>query len=138
MKRVGKRLFRRITRRYKDPYFMPKNLFQPKSREYYESLTDIKLTDEQRRKLEEIWKKPQPLVVPDEYLITMKVGKKPDNLIAFIKSIIPRRRMANDHYLYLVKKKPNNITMKGNYLLNNDTKDSILPIIFQSIDNGTL
>lgn len=133
-----RRLFRRRTRHCKDPYFVPKNLFQPKPREYYEKMTDIRITPEQRRKLERLWKEPQSLVIPDDFLVTMKVGKKPDNLIAFIKSIIPRRRMANDHYIYLIKKKPNNIRMSGNYLLNNDTKDYILPLVFKAIDNGTL
>lgn len=138
MSKNDKRLYRRRTRRYKDEYYTPKNLFQPKPREYYESLTDIKITDEQREKLERIWNKPQPLVIPEEFAITMKCGRKPDSLMAFVKSIIPRRRMTNDHYVYLVRKKPNNLTFKGNYLLSNRTKHHLLPIIFQAIDNETL
>ena len=136
--KTDKRLYRRRTRRFKDEYYTPKNLFQPKPREYYESLTDIKITEAQREKLREVWEQPQPRVVPEEYAITMKCGRKPDSLMAFIKSIIPRRRMTNDHYVYLVKKKPNNFSFKGNYLLSNRTKQHLLPIIFQAIDNGTI
>lgn len=138
MSKNDKRLYRRRTRRYKDSYYTPKNLFQPKPREYYESLTDIKITDEQREKLKKIWDMPQPRVVPEEFVITMKCAKKPDSLMAFIKSIIPRRRMTNDHYVYLVKKKPNGFDFKGNYLLSSRTKDVLLPIVFQAIDNGTI
>jgi hypothetical protein len=133
-----KRLFRRRTKHYKDVFYTPKNLFQPKPREYYESLTDIKLSEERKEKLERIWKQPTQLVVPDDYLIAVKCGKKPDSLIAFVKYITPRRRMTNDHYIYLVKKKPNKINIKGNYLLSQRTRDAILPIILQAIDNETL
>ena len=136
--KTDKRLFRRRNRRYKDSYYTPKNLFQPKPREYYESLTDIKLTKYQKQKLKKIWSMPQPLVVPEDYAITIKCGKKPDSLIAFVKSIVPRRRMTNDHYIYLVKKKPNNFNFKGNYLLSNRTKEHLLPVVFQAIDNETL
>ena len=136
--KTDKRLYRRRTRRYKDEYYTPKNLFQSKPREYYESLTDIKITDKQREKLKKIWEQPQPRVVPEKYAIAMKCGKKPDSLMAFIKSILPKRRMTNDHYVYLVKKAPNNFRFKGNYLLNNKTSHIILPIIFQAIENETL
>lgn len=136
--KTDRRLYRRRERHYKDPYFIPKNTFQPKPREYYESLTDIKITDKQREKLKKIWEQPQSLVQPEDYAVTILCGRKADSLIAFVKSIVPRRRMTNDHYIYLVKKKPNNFNFKGSYLLNKNTKDYILPIIFDAIENETL
>lgn len=139
-KKIDRILYHKRTRHCKDPYYQPKNKFQAKPREYYESLSPIKLTDEQKEKLKKIWEQPQERVNPEDYAICVACTKsqEKEGLCFFIKSIAPSRRFADCHYIFLVKKKPNNLNFKGNYRLNLKTKDFLLPVIFQAIDNGTL
>lgn len=139
--KIDRRYYHKRTRHCKDPYYLPKNTFQAKPREYYEERTTIKLTDEQKEKLKKIWEQPQKRVNPEEYAICVACvtpKRKKADLENFAKSIAPKRRFADEHYIFLVKKEPNNLNFRGNYRLNLKTKDILLPIIFQAIENGTL
>ena len=125
---------------FKDPYHLPKNLFKPKPREYYASRTTYKLPPHLQKKLDEYLKKPQPRFNRDDYLIVCcnisNHTKENQDLANFIWSIAPdRRKQSGTHYVYLVKR-PKGI--KETYAINPSTKDQLLPIIYQAIENGTL
>ena len=82
--------------KYKDPYFLPKNTFKPKPREYYASKTTYQVPDYLKKKLKEYLKKPQPRLNPKDYLIICYKNssdpKEQQDLANFIWSIAPDRR----------------------------------------------
>ena len=126
--------------RYKDPYFIPKNTFQPKPREYYASKTSYRLPEHLKKKLNEYLKKPQPRLNPKDYLIicykNSSDSKEQQDLANFIWSIAPDRRKADGvNRVYLVKR-PKGISQT--FALNPSTKDQLLPIIYEAIDKGIL
>ena len=125
---------------FKDPYHLPKNLFQPKPREYYASKTSYKLPVYLRKKLKEYLKKPQPRFNPKDYLIVCcnisNNSKEHQDLANFIWSIAPdRRKESGRHYVYLVKR-PKGTTIT--YAINPSTKDQLLPIIYEAIEKEIL
>ena len=126
--------------RYKDPYYMPKNVFKRRPREYYAARTTIKLPEHLKPILEEYLKKPQPRFNKDDYLIMSskhpKDSKEHQDLANFARSIAPDRRTRDGfQYIYLVKKDPQ---YPNQLALNPSTKDKLLPIIFKAIELGEL
>lgn len=130
----------RNLKHFKDPYYIPKNTFKPKPREYYAARTTYKLPKHLQKKLNEYLKKPQPRFNPQDYLIVccnISNNPKPhQDLANFIFSIAPdRRKLSGTHYVYLVKR-PKGTTIT--YAINPSTKDQLLPIIYEAIDKGIL
>ena len=125
--------------KYKDPYFMPKNTFKPKPREYYAAKTTIKLTPEQQEKVKKLQAIPQPRFDRNNYvLLCSKTGsKEQQNLGNFAFSIAPpRRRDSKDQTSVWLVKRPKGF--KKSFPLNPSTKDKFLPLIFEAIENGSL
>lgn len=124
---------------YKNPYFYPKNMFKPRSREYYASQTTYKLPEHLKPILEEYLKKPQPKFNKKYYCVCCnreKRSKEQLDLANFIFSIAPdRRREDNRHTIYLVQR-PKGFTKT--FVLNPHTKDKILPLVFEAIEKGIL
>lgn len=131
------RYYEKRKRHYKDESFIPKNLFKAKPKEVYEKAMDIEISPERKEKLKIIWSQPQKLVKPEEYAFKVHCGYniRQYPFIAFIKYVTPPRRMTNDHYIYLVKKKPNNLKFQGNIVVGQKSKERVVPIILQAIDN---
>lgn len=126
--------------KYKDPYYVPKNTFKAKPREYYASKTTYKLPERLKPLLDEYLKKPQPRFNPDDYVIVcskfLTDSKEHQDLSNFIWSIAPERRKQKGRpYVYLVKR-PKGV--KHTYAINPSTKDKLLPIIFEAIEKGCL
>lgn len=125
--------------KYKDPYYLPKNTFTPRPREYYASLTTYKVPEHLQKKLEEYLKKPQPKFNKQDYLIVCYRNssdpKPQQDLANFAYSIAPDRRRDGINRVFLVKR-PKGTTQF--YALNPSTKDQLLPIIFEAIDKGIL
>lgn len=126
--------------RYKDPYYLPKNTFKPRPREFYASKTTYKVPEYLKKKLEEYLAKPQPRLNPKDYLIVCyRNSSDPlpqQDLANFAYSIAPeRRKQKGVNKVYLVKR-PKGISQT--YALNPSTKDQLLPIIFEAIDKGVL
>ena len=123
---------------YKDPFFMPKNTFKPKPREYYANKTTIKLTPEQQDKVKKLQSIPQPRFNKTNYVVYCSNDGSPEqrNLGNFAFSIAPpRRQQSYSHAVWLVKRPKG---FKKSFPLNPKTKDKILPLIFEAIENGSL
>lgn len=136
-KKHGSKFINKRKWHYKDEYYTPKNIFRKKPREYYKEKTTIELPEHLKEKLERIQNQPKKRLVPEEYVFECDAHTI-DNFSSFIKYIIPDRRMGNDHYIYLVKKKPNNLSFEGNIRIGLKNYKNVLDIIFESIENETL
>lgn len=123
---------------YKDPYYMPKNTFKRRPREYYAARTTYKLPEHLKPILEEYLKKPQPKFNKDDYCVCCVRGykKEQDDLVNFILSILPDRRTLDGRASVYLVKRPKGF--KKTFPLNLRTKDKVLPIVFEAIENGTL
>ena len=125
---------------YKDPYYLPKNTFKPKLREYYATHTSYKLPEHLKPILKEYLKKPQPRLNPEDYLIVCyrntTASKESIDLANFIWSITPPRRTQEGLNRVCLVKRPKGIS--GTYALNLSTKDKLLPVIFEAIEKGIL
>ena len=123
---------------YKDPYFMPKNTFKPKPREYFAARTTYKLPEHLKEKVKKIQATPQPRFDERRYIICCyNFGSKEQRDLAnFILSISPPRRIKYGTNSTWLVQRPEGFT--DTYHLNPHTKDRLLPLIFEAIENGTL
>ena len=120
---------------YKDPYFQPANMFKRKPREHYASQTNMKLPEHLKPMLEKILSKPQPKFKKENYCVCMTRYKVSPDLRNFILSILPDRRTVDGCEVVYMVQRP-----KGyhhNITLSDKTKDKILPLIYEAIENGT-
>lgn len=123
----------------KNPYYLPKNTFKRRPREYYAAKTTYKLPEHLRPILEEYLKKPQPRFNKNDYCVCCYRGyrsKEQLDLANFIMSILPDRRTEDGKYAVYLVKRPKGFTKT--FPLNSFTKDKLLPLIFEAIEKGTL